>query len=85
MGCQLRSSWAGQPTADGGTDVGIWYWVAGAGLIALVMGGMSIYHRRLEDQGYWIPNSMRDVTFALAVILVLIWIALSKILEVVRD
>ena len=62
----------------------IWYWVGGAAVIALVVGGMSIYHRRLEDEGYWVPNSMRDVTFALVVILVLAWIALPKILEVVR-
>jgi len=63
----------------------IWYWVGGGLAIVLVVGGMSIYHSRLEDEGYWVPNSMRDVTFALVVIAVLAWIALPKILEAVRD
>jgi hypothetical protein len=63
--------------------VSVWYWIVGIGIIALVAGGMSLYFGHLEDKGYWVPNSTRDLTVAVVIVLVLILIALPQFLEVV--
>ena len=59
----------------------IWYLVGGVAAIALIVGGMSLYHSRLEDEGYWVPNSMKDVTMALVIIVIILLIVLPKLLE----
>ena len=63
----------------------IWFWVAGVAVIGLVVLGFNAYHSHLEDEGYWVPNSMKDVTTAVVVILVLLLIALPRILEALRS
>ena len=39
----------------------IWFWVAGVAVIGLVLLGFNAYHSHLEDEGYWVPNSMNSI------------------------
>ena len=63
----------------------VWIWVAGIAVIGLVALGANAYHSHLEDEGYWVPSSMKDLAFAVVVILVLLLVALPQLLEALRD